>query len=104
KFGSAFDMKKARELADKAPAAAPAAPAPAAPAALSDEQIIEQAFRRLPEVFVPERAKGWNAAIVFDIQGAKPWSVIVKDGVCRTEPGKQADPTCTVTVDKATYS
>ncbi len=105
KMGSAFDMNKARELA-QAQAAAVAAPvAPAAAAAPSGpEQVIDRAFAALPSVFLPERAKGWTARIVFDIQGGTPWTVRVEGGACTTTRGKADDPTCVVTVDKETYA
>jgi NAD(P)-dependent dehydrogenase (short-subunit alcohol dehydrogenase family)/putative sterol carrier protein/acyl dehydratase len=103
KFGGAFDMKKAKELAKKA-AASQAAPAPAPAAPAGPGAVIDQAFSRMPEVFLPARAKGWKAVIQFDIQGADPWTVTVADGTCTTAKGKKGEPTCVVTVDAETYA
>jgi acyl dehydratase/putative sterol carrier protein len=107
KFGSAFDMKKARALAEAEKAKANAggsASAAAAPKTLTDAEIIDRAFELLPKVFVPGRAKGWTAAIVFDIQGASSWTVEIKDGTCKTVRSKSDSPTCVVTVDAETYA
>jgi NAD(P)-dependent dehydrogenase (short-subunit alcohol dehydrogenase family)/acyl dehydratase/putative sterol carrier protein len=104
KFATSFDMKKAKAFVKEAMAKA-AAPAPApAPAASGPGAVIDKAFQLLPEVFLPERAKGWNAAIHFDIGGADPWTVLVQDGTCRTVRGKEGDSTCVVTVDAETYA
>ncbi|RMG15913.1 MAG: hypothetical protein D6731_07295, partial [Planctomycetota bacterium] len=100
KFGAAFDMKKARALAEAEASAGEGAPS----ARPSAEEVIDQAFALLPQVFVPERAPGWEAAIVFDIQGASPWTVRVSGGRCTTERGRAEDPTCVVTVDRDTYA
>ncbi|MEZ6183552.1 MAG: SCP2 sterol-binding domain-containing protein [Planctomycetota bacterium] len=101
KFGSAFDMKKAKQLAEQhqAAPAAVAAPQPLGPA-----QVIGAAFRLMPQVFVPERAKGWNAVIHFDITDGTPYTVSVQDGACSTQEGKHGDATCVVTVDQQTYA
>ncbi|MGE0709339.1 MAG: SDR family NAD(P)-dependent oxidoreductase [Planctomycetota bacterium] len=104
KFGGAFDMKKAKELAAAEAAAAPAAAAAAPAAALTPGQVIDKAFELLPKVFVPERAKGWKAVIHFDIGGADPWTVTVGDGGCSTAKGKEGTATCVVTVDAETYA
>ncbi|MDF1662935.1 MAG: MaoC/PaaZ C-terminal domain-containing protein, partial [Planctomycetota bacterium] len=100
KLGGAFDMKKAAELAKKAAAsAAPAAATPAGP-----DAIIAQAFALMPEVFVPERAKGWNANIQFNIDGASDWSLIVDNGTCKSVKGLEGTATCTVKVKAETWA
>jgi NAD(P)-dependent dehydrogenase (short-subunit alcohol dehydrogenase family)/acyl dehydratase len=85
--------------AERAPVTAPAAGAP-----MSNAQIIATAFRVMPKVFRPDRAKGWNAVLQFDIQGGTPWTITIQDGVCTTQEGKHGEPTCVVTVDEATYA
>ncbi|HBP21175.1 MAG TPA: hypothetical protein DEA08_25735, partial [Planctomycetes bacterium] len=93
----------AKELAKQAASAAPAA-APAAPKPLSPGEVIDKAFELLPQLFLPERAKGWKATIHFDIGGADPWTIAVADGKCSTTKGKEGDPSCVVTVDAETYA
>jgi NAD(P)-dependent dehydrogenase (short-subunit alcohol dehydrogenase family)/acyl dehydratase/putative sterol carrier protein len=95
----ANDIEKICALA-KAPA--PAAAAPAAPA--GPEEIIAQAFSLMPEVFLPERAKGWNANIQFKIDGASDWSLIVADGTCKSAKGLEGTATCTVKVKAETWA
>ncbi|MEZ6183553.1 MAG: SDR family NAD(P)-dependent oxidoreductase [Planctomycetota bacterium] len=56
-----------KEIAGEARPAAAAAAAPAGPGA-----VIATAFRLMPQVFVPERAKGWSAVIHFDIATGRP--------------------------------
>ncbi|MBL4844550.1 MAG: SDR family NAD(P)-dependent oxidoreductase [Planctomycetes bacterium] len=106
KFASSFDMKKAKaalkEVLAKRAAAPAAAAAPTAP--IGPGAVIDRAFELLPQIFLPARVKGWNANIHFDIGGATPWTVHVAEGACRTERGKQGEPTCVVTVDAETYA
>ena len=105
KFATAFDMKRAKAIVKEALAAAPTAPAPAAaPAPVGPTAVIDQAFQILPQLFVPERAKGWSAVVQFEIAGANPWTITVADGACRTEPGQLGAPTCVVTTDAETYA
>jgi len=104
KFATSFDMKKAKAIVKEALAKAAAPAAPPAPAASGPGAVIDKAFQLLPEVFLPARAKGWNAAIHFDIGGADPWTVLVKDGTCKTVRGKEGEATCVVTVDAETYA
>jgi len=105
KFGGAFDMKKAKDLAMAGQASAPAtAPAAAAAAPATPSAIIEAAFKRMPEIFVPDKAKGWNANIHFEIKGAEDYTVGIKDGKCTTEKGKVGTPTCVVKTDAQTYA
>ncbi len=105
KFGQAFDMKKAKALAEAEKAAAGAGGgAAAAPKELGPKEIIATAFGRLPEVFVPAGAAGWKANVQFEIKGADDYTIIVEDGTCRVENGKSGTPTCTVKVDAATYA
>ncbi|RMG06891.1 MAG: SDR family NAD(P)-dependent oxidoreductase, partial [Planctomycetota bacterium] len=81
-----------------------AAPPPAPPAPAGDAEVIARAFARLPEVFLPERARGWTANILFDIRDGTPWTVSVDESGCRAQEGKHGQPTCVVTVDQATYA
>jgi acyl dehydratase/putative sterol carrier protein len=108
RFGTAFDMKKARKMAAEArasasPATAPAAAAPAPIAEPTPAEIAEEAFDRMPEIFVPEKATGWNAQILWAVEGAGDFSVNVADGECTTASGAPQSPTCTVKLTVDTF-
>ena len=107
KFGRAFDMKKAAELAKSgAPAGATSAPAAAAAPASADTPAaaIERAMKALPQAFKADGAAGWNAVIQFEISGADNWTVSVQNGKCETSKGKNGTATCVVKTDAATYA
>ena len=80
---------------DAAPAAAPAA-ASASPAELCDE-----VFKRMPALFMPERAADWSSVLHFDIVGTGSWTVSVSGGACTTAKGKPDAAKCTITYDSA---
>src|SRR5947209_8328573 len=86
------------------PNAAPAAAAGGAAAPVTPEQIIDRAFQRLPEIFVPDKAKGWTANVQFNISGASPWTVKIADGKCTTAKGLEGTPTCSVKTDVQTWA
>ena len=105
KFGTAFDMKKAQAMAEAEKAAGAAAPAAAAaPRALGPAEIIAQAFARMPEIFVADKAKGWTANIQFEIKEAGDWSVKIADGKCTVTKAKEGTPTCVVKTDAQTWA
>src|SRR6185295_16083965 len=57
-------------IGDAAPSAAPvAAPQAAAAAPESPKEIVDQIFARMPEAFVPAKASGWKAAILWKVTG-----------------------------------
>ncbi|MCA8921268.1 MAG: SCP2 sterol-binding domain-containing protein, partial [Planctomycetes bacterium] len=101
KFGSAFDMKKAKQLAEQhsKPAAAASAPAPAGP-----QELVTRAFTRLPETFRPEKAGGWSACVQFHLEGGEDWTVEVKDGQATTAPGRKGTATCVVATSLEDYA
>ncbi len=55
---------------------------------------IEQVMMGLPAIFRPEKAKGWNRVILFDLAGQEPskWTLTVQDGVATVEPGETKPP------------
>jgi NAD(P)-dependent dehydrogenase (short-subunit alcohol dehydrogenase family)/acyl dehydratase/putative sterol carrier protein len=84
-------------------AAAPGAGAPAAgPAAADPKAIVEQIFARMGEAFVPAKAAGWKAAILWKVAGAGDFTVEVADGKVVTRPGAPAKPTSTVKLSAET--
>ena len=99
-FSAAFDFGKlAASLAGK-PAPVAAAEAPAAE---EEPDLITQAFTLMPQVFIPERAKGWEAVLHFALGDGHDWSVHIADGECRTERGLTGEPTCVVEADAETW-
>jgi NAD(P)-dependent dehydrogenase (short-subunit alcohol dehydrogenase family)/acyl dehydratase/putative sterol carrier protein len=83
-------LGEAQAAGGAAPAAAPAAPA-------SPEQATAEIFRRMGEAFVPAKAAGWKAAILWRVTGAGDYTVEVADGKVSTKEGVPAGkPTCTV--------
>lgn len=55
---------------------------------------IEDVVMSLPVLFKPEKAKGWNRVIVFDLQGEEPsqWTLTVDNGACTVEKGQTKEP------------
>ncbi len=101
KYATAFRQPKPEEVRALVGSAAPgavAATTPAAPpaAAQSPKEAVDQIFRRMKEAFVPEKAAGWNARILWKVAGAGDYTVEVKDGAVETREGAPASPTCTV--------
>lgn len=59
---------------------------------------IENVINTLPSIFKPEKAKGWNRVILFDLQGAEPsqWTLTVENGACTVEKGQTKEPKLTI--------
>jgi hypothetical protein len=91
----------AEARASAAPATAAAAPPPIAEP--TPAEIAQEAFDRMPEIFVPEKATGWNAQILWAVEGAGDFSVNVADGECTTASGAPQSPTCTVKLTVDTF-
>lgn len=55
---------------------------------------IKEVMMSLPSLFKPEKAKGWNRVILFDLQGQEPsqWTLIVQDGTATVEEGQTREP------------
>ncbi|MEZ6183550.1 MAG: MaoC/PaaZ C-terminal domain-containing protein [Planctomycetota bacterium] len=102
KFGSAFDMKQAKQLAEQHQPA-PAAAAAAAPSASAGE-LVERAFAVLPETFRPEKASGWSAVVQFHLAGGEDWTVTVADGRASASRGRQGTATCVVAASLEDYA
>lgn len=78
---------------------------------LSDEELVAQVkkigvddalaqiFAGMEDAFTPEKAKGENATIQYEIdtdEGAKHWQVQISDGTCKTVEGQASDPKVTL--------
>ena len=60
---------------------------------------IKDVMENLPNIFKPEKAKGWNRVILFDLAGEEPskWTLTIQDGVAAVEEGETAKPRLTIT-------
>lgn len=59
---------------------------------------IRETMENLPNIFKPEKAKGWNRVILFDLAGEEPckWTLKIQDGVATMEEGETATPKLTI--------
>ena len=59
---------------------------------------IKETMENLPNIFKPEKAKGWNRVILFDLAGEEPskWTLTIQDGVASMEEGETATPKLTI--------
>lgn len=50
---------------------------------------IQEVIMSLPTLFRPEKAKGWNRVILFDLQGEEPskWTLTIENGTASVEEG-----------------
>ncbi|MBN1261513.1 MAG: SCP2 sterol-binding domain-containing protein [Anaerolineae bacterium] len=55
---------------------------------------IKEVMENLPNLFKPEKAKGWNRVILFDLAGEEPskWTLNIQDGVATIEEGETQKP------------
>jgi putative sterol carrier protein len=60
---------------------------------------IKEVMESLPTIFKPEKAKGWNRVILFDLAGEEPsqWTLTIQDGAATIEEGKTKEPKLTIT-------
>jgi putative sterol carrier protein len=59
---------------------------------------INEVMTNLPAMFKPEKAKGWNRVILFDLKGQEPskWTLTIQDGVATVEEGETKTPKLTI--------
>lgn len=59
---------------------------------------IKDVMMSLPSLFRPEKAKGWNRVILFDLVGQEPskWTLTIQDGVASVEEGATKTPKLTI--------
>lgn len=93
KFSQFFSFKKAAEIAADTAKSPALDPTPA--------ELVARVFDNMQLAYVPERAGGWQAKILFQITGTGDWTVSVADGVVRSEKGVTPGSTLTVTFDSA---
>ena len=59
---------------------------------------IKEVMENMPKLFKPEKAKGWNRVILFDLQGEEPskWTLTVENGAATIEEGQTKTPKLTI--------
>jgi putative sterol carrier protein len=59
---------------------------------------IAEVMMSLPAIFKPEKAKGWNRVILFDLKGQEPskWTLTIQDGTASVEEGETKTPKLTI--------
>jgi putative sterol carrier protein len=59
---------------------------------------ISDVMNTLPSLFRPEKAKGWNRVILFDLGGQEPskWTLTVENGTATVEEGQTKTPKLTI--------
>jgi putative sterol carrier protein len=59
---------------------------------------INEVMASLPSLFKPEKAKGWNRVILFDLQGEEPskWTLTIENGAATVEEGANKTPKLTI--------
>ncbi|NTU79871.1 MAG: SCP2 sterol-binding domain-containing protein [Chloroflexales bacterium] len=59
---------------------------------------IAEVMLNLPKIFKPEKAKGWNRVILFDLDGEEPskWTLTIEHGQAVIEAGNSKTPKLTV--------
>jgi len=65
------------------------------------ELTISSLMDRLPEAFLPDKAKGVDAVIQFSLTGDQggDWYITIKEGTCKVAKGKTASPKLTISAD-----
>jgi putative sterol carrier protein len=60
---------------------------------------IKEVIFSLPTLFKPEKAKGWNRVILFDLKGQEPskFTLTIQDGKATVEEGETKPPKLTIT-------
>ena len=59
---------------------------------------IKEVVFNLPNLFRPEKAKGWNRVILFDLQGQEPskFTLTIENGTASVEEGQTKTPKLTI--------
>ncbi|GLY00469.1 MULTISPECIES: SCP2 sterol-binding domain-containing protein [Actinoplanes] len=69
--------------------------------------ILDGIFRRMPEVFRPDRAGDLRAVVHWHVTdgagGADVYEVVIEDGRCTTAPGTSREPRLTLRLDAVNF-
>ncbi len=65
----------------------------------------QDVFAQMPEHFLPDKAKGVNVVIQFDLSGENggQWYLTVADGTCRIDKGRADAPAVTISMADSDY-
>lgn len=66
---------------------------------------VQDVFKKMPDVFDADAARGLNAVFQFEITGDNggDWNIAVKDGACEVSEGTHEAPTVTLTMSAETW-
>jgi hypothetical protein len=71
------------------------------------EEILEEAFGRLPKIFLPDAANGVQAVIHWAITGAstgaETYEMVIENGACAVSRTPAREPKVTMTMDPVTF-
>ncbi len=100
-FGKYFDMRKAAELAASGAAASGGSSSGAAASAAPQDPgaLVDEAFERMGEAFVAEKAAGWNTTLNFKVGADRGYTVQIKEQTVKTAKGLDPDPKGTISFD-----
>ncbi len=72
---------------------------------MTEELTPELLMQRMPKAFLPEKAVGVDAVVQFDLSGDQggQWVATIRDGACKVEKGKVANPKLTLMADAKDY-
>ena len=66
---------------------------------------LKEIFDKMPQAFIPEKARGINAIIQLDLsgQGGGTWQLKIVNGQLTTQPGSAGTPDLTLGMDAQDY-
>jgi putative sterol carrier protein len=68
---------------------------------IGTDVVVKGIFDGMQDAFIPEKAKGVNSTLQYDLdtdEGTKVWHVVFADGTCKTAEGPADDPRLTIQV------
>ncbi|NIM93852.1 MAG: hypothetical protein GTO18_09095 [Anaerolineales bacterium] len=68
---------------------------------MTEEMTVGDLMGRMPEAFQPDKAKGVDAVIQFNLTGDQggSWYVTIKDETCKVDDGQADAPNLTIAAD-----
>ena len=78
----------------------PLGPIPTTAQQPKGEVTLSDMFQKMTEVFLPDKAAGFDGLIQFDIANDEPQALYIKDSKVEIKAEKGSNPACTITTDK----
>ena len=75
--------------------------------AVGTKETLDRVFQGFEERFIPEKAEGVEADVLFDIKDGDaefPYTVSIANGSCKTSPEAPASPKTTLTTDLVSFA